>query len=247
MLLAPVLFAAAAVRSLPAAPPAFEGMSAARLARLDAAIDDSIAKKECPGAVVLVGHHGKVVYRKAYGNRAVAPAREAMTADTVFDIASLTKVVATATSVMTLVEDGKVRLQDRVAKHIPGFASGGGARDQVTIEQLLTHRAGLAADDPMALYTGSREEIFERKYRQPLVAAPGSKFLYSDVGFEVLGELVRRVSSLPLDEFARQRVFLTGTIVRGIFVLRVCVLSFRTHADRIEMFLEDLRNALAEC
>lgn len=208
MLLAPVLLAAAAVRPVPAAPPASAGMSAARLARLDAAVNDSIARKECPGAVVLVGRHGKVVYKKAYGSRAVAPAIERMTADTVFDLASLTKVVATATSVLTLVEDGKVRLQDRVAKHVPEFASGGGARDQVTVEQLLTHRAGLVADDPMALYTGSREEIFERKYRQPLVAAPGSRFLYSDVGYEVLGELVRRVSSLPLEEFARQRVFL---------------------------------------
>ncbi len=130
-----------------------------------------------------------------------------MTLDTVFDLASLTKVVATAPSVMALVEDGKLRLQDRVAKHIPEFATGGGARDQVTVEQLLTHRAGLAADDPMALYTGTPKEIFERKYRQPLVSAPGSRFLYSDVGFEVLGELVRRVSSLPLEEFARQRVF----------------------------------------
>ena len=205
MLLAPALLAAAAL--LPAATPASTGMSAERLANLDAAIAESIAKKECPGAVVLVGRHGKVVYRKAYGNRAVAPAAEPMTVDTVFDMASLTKVVATATSVMTLVEDGKIRLQDRVAKFIPEFASGGGARDQVTIEELLTHRAGLAADDPMALYVGTPQEIFERKYRQPLVAAPGSKFLYSDVGFEVLGELVRRVSSLPLNEYAAKRVF----------------------------------------
>jgi len=182
-------------------------MSADHLARIDAVVAESIAKKECPGAVVLVGRHGNVVFRKAYGNRAVVPSPEPMTLDTVFDLASLTKVVATATSVMALVEDGKIRLQDRVAKHIPEFASGGGARDQVTIEELLTHRAGLAADDPMALYVGTPQEIFEKKYRQPLVAAPGSRFLYSDVGYEVLGELVRRVSSLPLDEFAAKRVF----------------------------------------
>jgi uncharacterized protein YbbC (DUF1343 family)/CubicO group peptidase (beta-lactamase class C family) len=188
-------------------PPAAVKMSAERLARIDTVVAESIAKKECPGAVVLVGRHGKVVYRKAYGNRAAAPTAEAMTADTVFDLASLTKVVATTTSVMILVEDGKVRLQDRVAKHIPEFASGGGARDQVTVEQLLTHRAGLAADDPMDLYVGAAREILERKYKQTLVAPPGSRFLYSDVGFEVLGELVRRISSLPLEEFARQRVF----------------------------------------
>ena len=205
MLFAPVLAAALAL-SAPVAPSSV-GMSAGRLGRLDAAIADSIAKKECPGAVVLVGRHGKVVFRKAYGNRAVTPAVEPMTVDTIFDMASLTKVVATATSAMTLVEDGKIRLQDRVAKFLPEFASGGGARDQVTVEELLTHRAGLVADDPMALYTGSREEIFERKYRQPLANPPGARFVYSDVGFEVLGEIVRRVSGLPLDEYAKKRVF----------------------------------------
>jgi uncharacterized protein YbbC (DUF1343 family)/CubicO group peptidase (beta-lactamase class C family) len=205
MLLAPALAAVVAL-SAPLAP-ASAGMSAARLANLDAAITESIAKKECPGAVVLVGRHGKVVYRKAYGNRAVVPAPEPMTVETVFDLASLTKVVATATSVMTLVEDGKVRLQDRVAKHIPEFASGGGARDQVTVEELLTHRAGLVPDDPMALYTGTKKEIFERKYRQPLANPPGARFVYSDVGYEVLGEVVERVSSLPLDEYAAKHVF----------------------------------------
>ena len=193
--------------ALAAAPPSAAGMSSSRLNLIDSVVEESIRNKECPGAVVLVGRHGNVVFRKAYGHRAVLPSREPMTLDTVFDLASLTKVVATAPSVMALVEDGKLRLQDRVAKHLPEFATGGGARDQVTVEQLLTHRAGLAADDPMALYTGTPKEIFERKYRQPLVSAPGSRFLYSDVGFEVLGELVKRVSSLPLEEFARQRVF----------------------------------------
>ncbi len=205
--LSAIVLAAVQAAVLAVTPPAAVKMSAERLARIDAVVAESIAKKECPGAVLVVGRHGKVVFRKAYGHRAVVPSVEPMTLDTVFDLASLTKVVATTTSVMTLVEDGKVRLQDRVAKHIPEFASGGGARDQVTVEELLTHRAGLAADDPMALYVGSAKEIFERKYRQPLASAPGARFVYSDVGFEVLGELVRQVSSLPLEEFARQRVF----------------------------------------
>jgi len=199
--------AAASGASLPAVPPAAAGMSAERLARIDAAVKESIARKECPGAVVLVGRRGKVVFRKAWGNRAVVPTVEPMTVDTVFDMASLTKPVATATSVMILIEEGRIRLADRVAKLLPEFASGGGARDQVTVEQLLTHRAGLVADDPMALYVGTPKEIFERKYRQALAHPPGSRFLYSDVGFEVLGELLARVSSLPLEEFARQRVF----------------------------------------
>ena len=206
-LLAHLLLAASAVRPLPTGPPASAGLSAARLARIDAAISDAIARKEIPGAVVLVGRHGKVVYRKAYGHRAVVPALEPMTVDTVFDMASLTKVVATAPSVMTLVEEGKIRLQDRVARYVPEFVLGGGARDQVTIEELLTHRAGLAPDDPMSLYTGTREQIFERKYRQPLAYPPGARFVYSDAGYEVLGELVERVSGLPLDEYAKERIF----------------------------------------
>ena len=104
---------------LPAAPPAAEGFSGARLALMDATIADAIARKELPGAVVLVGRHGKVVWRKAYGSRAVEPQREAMTTDTIFDLASLTKVVATTTSVMILVEQGKVRINDSVVQFIP--------------------------------------------------------------------------------------------------------------------------------
>ncbi len=207
--LAPFLLALAGgvASRLPVASPASAGMSAERLARIDAAVLESIAKKECPGAVVLVGRRGRVVYRKAYGSRAVAPGVEVMTVDTVFDMASLTKPIATATSVMVLIEEGKLRLADRVVKLLPEFAAGGGARDQVTVEELLTHRAGLAADDPIALYAGSPKEIFERKCRQPLVAVPGSRFLYSDAGYEVLGEIVRQASGLPLDEYAAQRVF----------------------------------------
>ena len=193
--------------ALVAAPPSAVGMSADRLSHIDAVVEESIRNRECPGAVVVVGRHGKIVFRKAYGHRALLPALEPMTPDTVFDMASLTKVLATAPSVMTLVEDGKIRLQDRVAKYIPEFVLGGGARDQVTVEELLTHRAGLAADDPMALYSGTRKEIFERKYRQPLAYPPGARFVYSDAGYEVLGELVERVSGLPLDEYAKKRVF----------------------------------------
>jgi len=202
------LASSASVSPLPAASPADVGMSAGRLARIDAVVAESIVKKECPGAVVLVGRRGKVVFRRAYGNRALAPAVEPMTVNTVFDTASLTKPVATATSVMVLVEEGKLRLADRVAKILPDFAAGGGERENVTLEQLLTHRAGLVADDPMALYVGTPEEIFGRKHRQPLANPPGARFVYSDAGYEVLGEIVRKVSGRPLDEFARERVFL---------------------------------------
>src|SRR5437868_10859411 len=131
-------------RQLPASLPSSQGFSAERLARMDAVIQASIEKKELPGAVVLVGRHGKVVWRKAYGARAVEPQREAMTADTIFDLASLTKVVATTTSIMMLVEEGKVRLRDTIVQFIPEMKGEG--RDAISIEHLLTHVTGLAPD-----------------------------------------------------------------------------------------------------
>lgn len=182
-------------------------LSASRLAAIDIAVQESIAKAETPGAVVLVEHEGRVALRRAYGSRAVEPAREPATPGTVYDIASLTKSVATAPSVMILVEEGKVRLGDPVVRYIPEFGSGGGDRAKVTVEQLLVHRAGFPPDDPLDLYTGAPEEIFVRKFALPLVSAPGERFVYSDVGYEVLGELVRRVSGQRLDEFAAARIF----------------------------------------
>jgi CubicO group peptidase (beta-lactamase class C family) len=193
--------------ALPLASPASVGLSAEVLSRIDAAVSESVARKDAPGALVLVGRRGQVVFRKAYGRRAVVPSPEPMTVDTVFDLASLTKVVATTPSVMTLVEAGKLRLEEPVARHLPDFAAGGGGRADVTVEELLTHRAGLVPDDPMDLYTGTPAEIFARKYRQPLAHEPGVLFVYSDVGFEVLGELVRVVSGETLDRYAARVVF----------------------------------------
>ncbi len=207
-LLAALLAAAAssALGALPVVPPASAGMSAERLARIDGAMEEILARKELPGAVVLVGRGEKVVFRKAFGLRAVAPEREAMTVDTAFDLASVTKVVATATSVMVLVEQGRVRLADPVVKHLPEFGREGG-REKVTVEQLLTHRAGLVPDDAMALYRGTRAEILARKAKVPLASSPGQRFVYSDAGYEALGELVAKVSGVPLDVFARENVF----------------------------------------
>ncbi|HTD53670.1 MAG TPA: serine hydrolase, partial [Thermoanaerobaculia bacterium] len=200
-MIAELLLAAAVAR------PARPARTVSRLASLDSVVPDAIARRELPGAVVLVGHNKKIVFRKAYGYRALLPLREPMTVDTIFDAASLTKVVATAPSILILAEEGKLRLVDPVVRYIPEFGDGGGDREKVTIEQLLTHRAGFPPDDPLELYTGTPEEIFARKYRQPLVNPPGSKFVYSDVGYEVLGEIVRKVSGQTLDRFAAEHVF----------------------------------------
>src|SRR5688572_24984567 len=185
--------------------PANAGVSTDRLSRIDAVVAESIKNKELPGAVVVAGHRGRVVWRKAYGSRAVEPQREAMTTDTMFDLASLTKVVATATSIMILVERGEVRLNDPAVKFIPEMKGGG--RDAITIAQLLTHVSGFAPDfDLRERWTGY-DEAMKRLYREPLRSTPGTRFVYSDIGYIALGEVVRRVSGLTLDEFARRNIF----------------------------------------
>src|SRR3982074_2988746 len=190
---------------LPSGSPATVGLSAERLARMDQVIQASIEKKELPGAVVLVARRGRGAWRKAYGSRAVEPRREAMTLDTIFDLASLTKIVATATSIMILVEQGKVRLSDPVVEFIPEMKGGG--RDAITLEQLLTHTAGFAPDFDLRERWSGYDEAIKRLDREPLRNPPGARFVYSDINYIALGEVVHRVSGLTLDEFARRNIF----------------------------------------
>jgi CubicO group peptidase (beta-lactamase class C family) len=180
-------------------------MASKRLAFIDAAVSESVARKELPGAVVLVARRGGVVWRKAYGSRSLVPAQEAMTADTVFDVASLTKIVATATSAMILIERGRLRLSDRASQYIPEIKGEG--RERVTIEHLLTHRSGYAPDFDLGERWSGHEEMLRRLYAEPLRHAPGARFVYSDIGMIALGEIVGRVSGMPLDEFARRNIF----------------------------------------
>jgi uncharacterized protein YbbC (DUF1343 family)/CubicO group peptidase (beta-lactamase class C family) len=191
--------------SNPTSDPAAVGMSPTRLAHLDEIIDAEIAKKQLPGAVVIVGRKGKVVWRRAYGNRAVEPAPEPMTVDTIFDLASLTKVVATATSMMILVERGLVRLGDPVSRYIPEFGESG--KKSITVEQLLTHRSGLIADNDIKDYEHGPEEAMRNIWKLAPLAEAGSKFIYSDVNYIVLAELVKRVGGKPVDQFAAENVF----------------------------------------
>jgi len=200
LLLAPVVFG-----QLRLARPESVAVSSAGLARMDALIAEDIANKRLPGAVVLVGRKGQVVWRRAYGARAVEPQREAMTVDTIFDLASLTKIVATATSIMILVERGKLRLADPVSLYIPELKGEG--RERITIEQLLTHVSGYAPDfDLRERWTGYDEAI-KRLIKEPLRNPPGTRFSYSDIGFIALGEVVARVSGMPLDQFAQKNIF----------------------------------------
>ena len=165
----------------------------------------AIRDGQLPGAVVLVWHRGETVYRKAFGQRSVTPVSEAMTPDTIFDLASLTKVVATAPAVMMLVEDGLVRLRDPVVSYIPGFDRHGKGR--ITVEHLLTHVSGLRGDFPLEEeFEGAATAITLAIDEQP-VDPPGTRVVYSDINFIVLAEIVARVSGQPFDQFVRRRLF----------------------------------------
>lgn len=183
----------------------FSAPEPGRFAKVDEAVEAALKRGDCPGAVVLVVHNDEVVFRKAYGFRAVEPGKQPMTSDTVFDLASLTKPIATGTSVMLLIEQGKLHPADRVSKHWPAFAANGKA--DVTVAQLLLHTSGLVADNPLADYQDGRETALERIAALKLEAPAGTRFRYSDVNFIVLGVLVEKYGRLPLDRFAAQHVF----------------------------------------
>lgn len=184
-------------------------------------IDDAIAEDELPGAVVQIGHGGTVVFRKAYGDRKLAsepgldggPApAEPMTEDTIFDIASLTKVLATAPAVMQLYEQGKVRFDDPVQAYLPEFnASNDPMRAQVTVRMLLTHTSGLPGDvdikDPWGLEQADRAEGFRRALTTPLESPPGAGVRYSDINFILLGLIVEKLTGDTEDDYVQRNVF----------------------------------------
>jgi uncharacterized protein YbbC (DUF1343 family)/CubicO group peptidase (beta-lactamase class C family) len=178
---------------------------AVALPAVDAVIQQAISDGSIPGAVLIVGHDGQVIYRKAYGERALEPRREAMTLDTVFDLASLTKVIATTTAVMQLVEQGKVRLNDPVAKYLPEFAQNG--KDDVTVRQLLTHYSGLEPDLDLKIPWEGKETAYHMAFAETPQQPPGSGFVYSDINFITLGVLVERVSGETLDEYSARHIF----------------------------------------
>jgi uncharacterized protein YbbC (DUF1343 family)/CubicO group peptidase (beta-lactamase class C family) len=176
-----------------------------RLSVIDPVVEEAIRGGQIPGAVVLVGHDDKVVYRKAFGHRSLEPRRELMTVDTIFDIASLTKVVATTTAVMQLFERGKVRLNDDVAKYLPEFAQNG--KEDITVRQLLTHYSGLPPDLDLQTPWQGKETAYKIAFEAIPQQSPGSGFLYSDINFIVLGALVERVSGMGLDHYAKANIF----------------------------------------
>ncbi len=174
------------------ASPRSAGIQIEKLQLIDEEIRREIAAGNLPGAVVLVGRRSQIVYRKAFGNRAIVPSVEKMTVDTIFDVASLTKPIATATSIMILIERGKLRLSDTIGAFIPEIKDERAKR--VTIQQLLTHTSGYAADFDLSKRWFGYDAMLQELYEERLRDDPGTKFVYSDIGFIVLGEIVRRIN-----------------------------------------------------
>jgi len=198
------LFVALPAAQRPSSPPD-AGVDVARLAEIPPLVEQAIADRKLPGAVVLVGRGDRVVYEKAIGRRALEPAPEPMTLDTIFDLASLTKVIATTTSVMKLVEDGRVRLTDRVSTFIPGFERYN--KGDITVRHLMTHTSGLRPDVDLGDDWTGYDKGIELAIEEVPTAPPGERFVYSDINYFLLGDIVKRVSGLPLDQFARKHVF----------------------------------------
>jgi len=201
----PESFAESPRKKLMQADPETVGLRPEHLKNIDTAVADAIKAAEIPGAVVLVARHERIAYCRAFGNRAVRPIPEAMTTDTIFDVASLTKVLATAPSIMLLVENGAVRLDDKVKRYLPDFTGGG--KDTITVRHLLTHYSGLPADFDLSKewfgYAAALQELWKIKTD----TEPGKEFKYSDLNYIALGEIIRSVSGSSLDAFAREHIF----------------------------------------
>jgi len=185
--------------------PGTHDFDAHRFDDIDALMQAAVARGSMPGGDVIIGHNGAVVYRKAFGSRSLEPTREAMTTNTIFDLASLTKVIATTTAVMLLVDEGRVRIDDPVAAYLPDFAQNG--KGQITVRELLTHFSGLPPDLDLKTAWQGRATAYNMAMQARPIVPPGTRFLYSDINFEVLGFLVEKISGMPLNEYTSTHVF----------------------------------------
>jgi uncharacterized protein YbbC (DUF1343 family)/CubicO group peptidase (beta-lactamase class C family) len=175
-----------------------------KLLAVDPIVDEAVQSGLIPGAVLVIGHNGHVIFRKAYGFRTLVPDREPMTLDTIFDAASLTKVVATTPSVMKLFEEGKLRIDDPVTKYLPEFQGG---KSDITIRLLMTHFSGMPPDVELVPKWSGYDIGIARALTAKPIALPGTRFIYSDINFLLMGEIVRRLSGQSLADFAHDQVF----------------------------------------
>ena len=209
--LAALLLSAIAAAPVAACSQAQEGASSPGraghegFANIDAIMNRAVAAGNIPGGVVLIGHNGVVVYRKAYGWRSLEPSREPMTIDTIFDLASLTKCIATTTAMMQLFEAGRVRLNDPVSAYLKDFAQNG--KQDITIRESMTHYSGLAPDLDLATSWQGRAAAYRMAMEARPEYVPGSRFVYSDINYETLGFLVEQLTGESLNDYAAQHIF----------------------------------------
>ncbi len=210
-------FSAALGQPVPAARPEDVGMSARHLAYLDEIVQEAIGRKDFPGAVLLVTREGKTVYRKAFGESQWLPEPKPMAADMIFDLASVTKPVATATSIMILVERGKIRLWDKVKEYVPDFAAyieeKGVPGEDARLWHLLTHTSGLPPyTDPKEVEKQygnpcSTEDLVKVIARIPKQSQPGKQFTYSCLNYITLASIVKKLTGQSIAEFAAENIF----------------------------------------
>jgi len=196
-----------------------------QLAPVSAIVKKEIRKGNIPGAVVLIGTQEKVLYHKAFGYRSLEPEKIPMKVDTIFDLASLTKVIATTTAVMKLSEEGKLNVDAPVFKYWTEFKSNG--KDAVTVRHLLTHYSGLRPDIPLNPEWSGYETSLKKVINEKPLSPPGTRFLYSDINFIVLGEVVRKVTGKPLDVYCSKNIFaplnMKNTFFNPSKSLRKCI------------------------
>ncbi|MGH7824037.1 MAG: serine hydrolase domain-containing protein [Candidatus Binatia bacterium] len=187
---------------------------------VEQAFEEAVAQGVFPGAVVLVGREEQILYEGAFGSRSLLPAKTAMHASTIFDLASLTKPLATTMAMMALVKAKKIRLDDRITRFVPTFGVFG--KSPVTFRHLLNHTSGLPAWKPFheeivkgeksgrinfVASRAARSHVLEQIHREKLLGLPGTQSLYSDLGFMVLGEVIELVSGCSLDRFCYEKIF----------------------------------------
>lgn len=190
---------------LPRGDPESLGFDPEKLARLNQLVEEHVKQGCYPGAVLLVARHGRVAYLEAFGYSSLYPHAEKMRVDALFDLASLTKVVATTTVALKLVEEGLMSLDDPVSIYLPAFS--GGPKNKVRLWHLLTHTSGLPAYAPLFSILTSREEVAGYISTLELEYEPGTRVVYSDLGFILLGEILEHVAGESLDRLARELVF----------------------------------------
>jgi len=184
-----------------------QATQSANLAALDGVVQSAIQNHEVPGAVLLVGHEGHVIYRKAFGGFTYEQHSPLAEIDNVFDVASVSKVVATTAMAVVLYERGLLDLEMPIVSVLPEFSGSDLRRAEVTVRMLLAHSSGLPAYEKLFLRVSTKDELLRECFSIPLRSAPGTRAEYSDIGFILLGIALERIAGEPLDVFCRREVF----------------------------------------